>query len=254
MTTGFLLVGHGTRNQRGRSEFLQLAQAIKAALAPSHLAAAHITAAFLELAEPTIDAAIRDLRGAGVTEIVCAPVILLAAAHVKRDIPHAVHAAAEAHGIESVRFVEHLGCCEAMLEVSACRFREAAGGTGRSNDAGWLLVGRGTHDPDALAELDRFLTLREQRQPTAAQWLGFLAMAEPKLSTTLEAAARSAHRQIVVQPHLLFHGDLLDRTATAVADTARRYPEKKWILAEHIGPDDAIAASISRQLADSVGR
>ena len=243
MTIGYLLVGHGTRNAEGRAEFLQLAESIADRM-PAQL----VRSAFLELAEPTISAAIAQLRQAGAREIVCAPIILLAAAHVKQDIPAAVRDAARAGGIDKVRFAEHLGCRDAMLQLSAQRFREAAADSASSQSLGWVLVGRGTRDEAALAEIRRFMELRGAIVPTSSHWLGFLAMAEPTLEEALESAARSAAGTIIVQPHLLFQGDLLGRTASVVEAFTLRYPQKRWILAKHLGPHGLIAASVSSEL------
>jgi len=245
MTTGYLLVGHGTRNAEGRAEFLQLAQSISDWM-PAQL----VRPAFLELAEPTISAAMAQLRAAGAEEIVCAPIILLAAAHVKQDIPAAVREAARACGMEKVRFAEHLGCREAMLQLSALRFREAAADAAPNHSLGWVLVGRGTRDEAALAEIRRFVELREAIEPTSTHWLGFLAMAEPTLEEALESAARSAAGSIIVQPHLLFRGDLLSRTGSIVEAFSQRCPQKSWILAKHLGPHGLIAASVSSELGE----
>ena len=246
MSMGYLLVGHGTRNKAGCAEFLQLAAQVGDLAQGVPLAPA-----FLELAEPTILQAMEQLRSAGVTQVTCAPVILLSAGHVKRDIPEAVHAAARQIGMEQVSFVDHLGCRAELLEVSLDRYREALEPSAHSDPTGWVLVGRGTHDPEALAEIRQFQQLRQQLEPCAQEWLGFLAMAEPTLVGVLEQAASSQVTNVVVQPHLLFQGDLLARTAHVVEEFKQRYPTKRWLLSKHIGPSVVLAKSIAQQLAAS---
>ena len=49
------------------------------------------------------------------------------------------------------------------------------------------------------------------------------------------AAAVSPFRQIVVQPHLLFHGELLDRLEENVSAAATTALEKTWRTSRILG-------------------
>ncbi len=60
-------------------------------------------AAFLELAEPTLAAAVKDLAAAGATRIVVAPYFLVMGVHLTQDLPRLIaEAAAGVPGVELV--------------------------------------------------------------------------------------------------------------------------------------------------------
>ncbi|HBE67665.1 MAG TPA: hypothetical protein DDW52_05895 [Planctomycetaceae bacterium] len=117
---GYLLVGHGTRKAEGARQlegvFEQFSQQLPAGMAAY---------CFLELAEPSIPAAIEDLRRRGIKRIVVVPLLLFTADHALADIPDAVQAAAEKFGVEVLGQTSSLGCDPAILQLSAMRFRDA---------------------------------------------------------------------------------------------------------------------------------
>jgi sirohydrochlorin cobaltochelatase len=247
---GYLIVGHGTRDGVGQAEFH--ATVVKIAAASPHVL---VQPCFLELVEPTIPAAIERVVAAGVEQIVVAPLLLFAAGHAKRDVPEAIEAAR--HRFPHVRFVQadHLGCHAALLELSARRFLDAqpvlGANTGhigdpRSTPGGtlWVMVGRGSLDAEATAECERFKQLRQARTPVADAWNGYLAMAKPTLREILARVEAADYARIVVQPHLLFSGELLVTARELVRAAAERTPDKQWFWAEHLGPADQVAAAV----------
>jgi sirohydrochlorin cobaltochelatase len=243
---GLLLVGHGTRSELGRREFLALADSIARRAAP-----AAVEAAFLELAEPTINAGLSRLVERGARRVIVVPLLLFAAGHAKDDIPAAVQAAAAKLGLPpgSVLQVEHLGCDERIVEQSRQRFTEALLGRQSipAEQTCLLIVGRGSRDESATAEMHQFARLR------AANAVAFLAMAQPAVSDVLPALAAQSWRRIVVQPHLLFHGELLDRLHAQVRAIARQHPEQEWIVTSYLGEGLAAGADI-KLLSEAVFR
>lgn len=243
--TGLLLVGHGTRSQIGRDEFLALSgQLGKQWPNP-------VEPAFLELAEPTIGQAMSRLVDRGARRVVVMPMLLFAAGHAKDDIPAAVQAAGKELGLspESVRHAEHLGCEPAIVELSRRRFTEALQGRPPvpAEQTCHVLVGRGSCDESATAEMHEFARQRE------ANAVAFLAMAQPAVAEALAAIAAQNWRRIVVQPHLVFHGELLDRLLAQVRSIAARHPEQEWIVTSYLGQGLASGAA-GTLLAEAVFR
>lgn len=239
--TGLLLVGHGTRSERGRAEFFEAAELV-ARLTP----ATPVAACFLELAQPSIAAGIAALAQRGATRIVVVPLLLFAAGHARQDIPAAVRqAAADFPSIDFAQ-AEHLGCHERLLQLSALRFEEAAEAAPAvsAHDTLWLIVGRGSHDPAALAEMQSFAERRLRHTPVGQVRVAYLAMAEPRLAETLEEVAQLRFHRIVVQPHLLFHGELLETVAAQVSQTAERWPGQQWFVTRQLGPADLLAEAV----------
>lgn len=244
---GVLLVGHGTRDARGQSEFLQAAEMLQTSLPE-----VPVEGCFLELAAPDISAGSERLAARGARSWVVAPALLFAAAHAKRDIPELVAAALARRSLRPIPWAmaEPLGCHEKMLELSAERFRTAFPAAADPQRTMLIMVGRGTSDAEAIAEMRKFTDLRAQRTPVAAHETAFLTGATPHLDDALQAAANSAHTQIVVQPHLLWRGQLVDDIAAAVArvqasDAGRR---KQWAIAEHLGPCPEVVAALQQRI------
>lgn len=238
---GLLLVGHGSREAVGVEEFLVVARQVAAARTEWL-----VEPCFLEFAEPSIAAGMAALAARGARSVVVVPVILFAAGHIRRDIPVAVAAAAARHPQLVVRQAEHLGCHEALVLLSEKRFAETA-----REDRGapaaetqLVLVGRGSLDPDATAEMLRFAEARRARAKLAAVTVGFLSMAAPTLSAALSAAAISNPRRVVVQPHLLFGGVLLKRLTDVVGSVAEQHPRIEWCISPHLGADPLLVQAL----------
>jgi sirohydrochlorin cobaltochelatase len=182
------------------------------------------------------------LTATGVERLTVAPLVLFAAGHLKRDIPAAVAGALRGKAIDW-RQSPHLGCHEKIVELSGRRFREALAGRPQvpASDTLLLLIGRGSGDDSATAEMERFATLRQREAEVAQIEVGFLAVARPSFAEALEHAAASGYQRIVVQPHLLFQGELSEVIGEQLSDRARRDSQHEWVLADHLGPDATVA-------------
>ena len=239
---GLLLVGHGSREPFGLEEFLATSRLV-AEMAGS----VPIESAFLEFANPMIAVGLRNLVHRGVRRVTVVPLLLFAAGHAKRDIPAAVAAAAAEHAEISpaitVEQTDHLGCHEALVELSQLRYDEALATLSpvSADETALVMVGRGSHDREAIAEMRQFVELRQRITPAALMRTAFLAMAEPRLETVLDEVVGLPVRRIVVQPHLLFGGVLLERIAALVEKYARWHPNIQWVTPAHLGPSRLVA-------------
>lgn len=254
---GALVVGHGTRDAAGLAEFRAVVRRAAERLTPLP-----VEPAFLELAEPTIDAAVERLARRGIRKLVAAPLLLFAAGHVRRDVPEAVRAAAERAGLEPshVGLAEHLGCDRRIVALSVRRFRESAEAQAAERapvadgETLHLLVGRGSSEDEARDEFLRFAELRRQAGPCGAQAYAFAALSEPSLAVGLASAGTSTWRRVVVQPHLLFRGQLIDQIRAAVDEAGRRFPDKQWLTTAHLGAEPEVADVVCSRLHDLLGR
>jgi sirohydrochlorin cobaltochelatase len=228
---GLLLVGHGTRTEAGAQQLLDLVAAMTAC--GFHDFVQH---AFLELRQPDIAAGISRLADSGATTIVVVPLFLFAAEHVKEDIPHAVSATIASHHEGKLTWVQapHLGCSPTMVHLSELRFREALSRRPHvpANKTCLLLVGRGSSDDSAIAETHQFTALRADPAEAADTRVAFVAIARPRLSDALNRLAAMPFHRIVVQPHLLFEGEVMDSIRAQVASTAARGRKQDWITTD----------------------
>ena len=234
--TAVLLVGHGTRSELGRQQCRALAGQIAAALDTRNYAA---ELAFLELATPTIDEAVARLGSKDIERLIVAPLLLFAAAHAQDDIPSAVTKALAARGKGElpVSQTEPLSLQEPVMELAAQRFREATDPHFGAEETCLLLVGRGSRNAEATAQMQRLGKLLHQRLGIGQTEVGFLAMAQPAAREIIAAAAASRFRHIVIQPHLLFQGELLHRLHADLAAAAAKSPHQTWRMSRVLGED-----------------
>ncbi|MBI2825602.1 MAG: sirohydrochlorin chelatase [Planctomycetia bacterium] len=238
---GLLIVAHGTRDERGRAEFGQLVTEVES-LVPGQI----VEGCYLELAEPDIAAGIERMHHGGVSQLTVVPLLLVAAGHAKRDIPRQIARAASSFPDLSVCLAPHLGCREPILRLSVQRFREAIldRASVAVEDTMLVFVGRGTNDATANEELRQFARLREGRTPVGRLATCFLAMAEPSLAEALELAESLDFRRVVVQPHLLFQGELMDRVREMVSRAAANDRSKEFLVCDRLGPATLIAQAV----------
>lgn len=224
--TGLLLVGHGTTSDVGTRQFLALADRLAQRLAPLPVATA-----FLEMQEPDIDAAVGRLLEHSITRLVTMPLLLFAAGHAKHDIPRQVSAALARCGQSHIKQIQaaHLGCHPALVELSRLRMSHVDPTGVESLDDCLILVGRGSHDESATAEMHEFARLRAVGGATMKTEVAFLAMARPLLCDKIEQIARQGFGRVIVQPHLLFYGDLVESVERQVTEASARYPETEWL-------------------------
>lgn len=252
---GLLVVGHGSREAVGVREFLATVDQMRSLAEPTP-----IEPCFLEFAEPSIAEGFRRLVERGVHEVIVTPVLLFAAGHAKRDIPEAVAAAASRVPGIMVRQAEHLGAEPGLLALSEKRCDEALAGAAKSFGQSLLvLVGRGSLDAEATAEMHAFAEARARifqsgGKPSPSVEVAFVAMCEPRLSEVLERAAAGPPQRIVVQPHLLFGGVLLDRIADTVREFAIRHPQHEWLMADYLGPHPLVAEALLARAAATCRR
>lgn len=238
---GLFLAAHGTRDSRGQEAARQLAARVARRWSP-----APVALGFLELAEPTIAAGLADLAARGATQIVVAPLLLLAAGHARRDIPEAVGEAVAAYpGVAAVQ-AAHFGLEPSLLRLAAKRFAQATAPWGPRPAAETLLlvVGRGSSDRGAQAELRQWAALRARQSPVARTEVAYLAMARPTFDEALARAADAGYPRVVVQPHLLFPGELSEGLAARVARQRAAYPGIEWIAGAPLGIDALLVDSV----------
>lgn len=123
MTTALLLIAHGSRHAAANDDLHHLAQCMRATERFGVVAAA-----FLELAEPTIEHAAGHCIEKGADHIILLPYFLSAGVHVQRDLQGHRDRLAATYPQASIVLAEPLGRHPLLVDIvlqRACNAAEA---------------------------------------------------------------------------------------------------------------------------------
>jgi sirohydrochlorin cobaltochelatase len=236
-----LLAAHGTTDQAGVDAFAALTERV------GKLAAAdgtRVAGGFIELSEPPLREAVTGLAAAP-GPMVAVPLMLAAAGHAKGDIPAALARERTRHPAVSFTYARPLGPHPALLELLADRIAAVSG----PGAPAVLLVGRGSTDPDANADVVKTARLLWEGRDYPLAETAFVSLARPDVAQGLErcrllGAGLPGARQIVVARYFLFPGVLPDRVADQAAAYAAAHPELDIRYTDVLGDCDEIAALV----------
>ena len=234
MTPPLLLAAHGTTDRAGVDAFAALTGRV------AKLAAAggtRVAGGFIELSEPPLREAVTGLAAASPGPIVAVPLMLSAAGHAKGDIPAALARERTRHPGVSFTYARPLGPHPALIDLLAARI--AAAGT---DQPAVLLVGRGSTDPDANADVVKTARLLWEGRDYPLAETAFVSLARPDVAQGLERCRLLGARRIVVARYFLFPGVLPDRVAEQAAAYAAAHPELDIACTDVLGDCDEIAA------------
>ena len=240
-----LLCGHGSRDAGAIAEFERLAAHVAA-----RLPGRRVSHGFLEFARPTIGAALAALRDSGARAIDAVPGMLFAAGHAKNDIPSVLNAFAAADPHLPIRYGRDLAVDPLLLRAASERIA-AAGQDGDPGPAESLLVvvGRGTSDPDANANIAKVTRMLWEGMGFGWAETCYSGVTRPLVGPALERITGLGFPRIVVFPYFLFTGVLVERIYDAVDSAARAHPalafRKAGYLNDHPLVVDALLARIA---------
>ena len=231
-----LLAAHGTRDQAGVDAFAALAARV------AKLAAAdgtRVAGGFIELSAPALRDAVSLLTSTAPARLVAVPLMLSAAGHAKGDIPAALAREHARHPAVSFIYGRPLGPHPALIDLLAQRI----GAEGLDAPA-VLVVGRGSTDPDANADVVKTARLLWEGRDYPLAETAFVSLARPDVAEGLERCRLLGARRIVVARYFLFPGVLPDRVAEQAAAYAAAHPELDIRCADVLGDCDEIAALV----------
>jgi sirohydrochlorin cobaltochelatase len=210
ITTPLLIAGHGTADEVGAEQFRQFVKRVAGQLD------APVAGGFIELSEPTIRDAVDSLAPRVNRRIATVPLMLVAAGHAKGDIPASLARERLRHEGLSFVYGRPLGPHPTILTL----LRERLAGLEPDPETVVLLVGRGSTDPDANAEVARAARLLAETTSVAGVEYAFVSLAAPSVPAGLDRCRRLGARRIAVLPYFLFTGVLPRRVATQAASWA----------------------------------
>ncbi|MBX9661305.1 MAG: NAD(P)H-dependent oxidoreductase subunit E [Nitrospiraceae bacterium] len=245
MTTGLLIVGHGSRDVSANAEFESVVAAYRASRPD-----VDVTHGYVELARPSLAMALRELAQRA-DFIVVLPLFLFAAGHVKNDIPLALSQARQ--DFPAVRFTvtNALGVHPNLVELAFERSRAALADARDPAKTAVVVVGRGASDPDANGDFCKVVRLFAEGR--AIGWVVpcFIGVTRPLFEETVELVARARPERIVVVPYFLFGGRLIAKIREQVESFQTRYPWIKTELAPHLGIDDRLLTLMDERFSEA---
>ncbi|MEU8390252.1 uroporphyrinogen-III C-methyltransferase [Micromonospora sp. NPDC048842] len=264
--TGLVIVGHGTRSAAGVEQFAALVERVR-----DRGDIGDVEGGFIELSRPPLTDAVGALVARGHRALVALPLVLTGAGHGKGDIPAAMAREQQRHPGLSYRYGRPLGPHPLLHEALEQRIDAALAGADRADtlagagradtelsgadraDTWVALIGRGSTDPDANAEVAKVARLLWEGRGYAGVEPGFISLAQPSVPAVLERLRRLGARRIVVAPYFLFAGVLPDRIVAQSAEFAAAHPDLDVRVAEVIGDCDALADLVLERYAEALG-
>lgn len=246
MTTGLLIVGHGSRDTNANVEFEALVATYRAARPDIE-----VMHGYVELARPSLSTALRDLSQR-VDSIVVLPLFLFAAGHVKNDIPLALEQARQ--DFPTVRFTvaNVLGVHPNLVDLTFERARSALESAREATKTAVVVVGRGSSDPDANGDFCKVVRLLAEGREIGWVVPCFIGVTRPLFEETVELVARARPERIIVVPYFLFGGRLISKIREQVEAFQARYPWIKTELAPHLGKDGRLLKLMDERVYEAV--
>ena len=238
-----LLAAHGTRDPGGVAAFAAFAERM-AKLAAPH--GTEVAGGFIELSAPPLRAAVAGLVAAGHQRIVTVPLMLAAAGHAKGDVPASLARERGRHPGLAWQYGRPLGPHPVLVELLATRVRE------KGDSPAILLVGRGSTDPDANAEVVKTTRLLWEGREFPLAETAFVSLARPDVTEGLDRCLALGARRIVVARYFLFPGVLPSRVARQAAEWAEAHPGVEVRCTDVIGDCDELASVVWERYNEAV--
>lgn len=241
MTVPLLIAGHGTADADGAEEFRRFCRRVAGRLdAPA-------AGGFIELSPPPLGEAVAELVATGARRIAAVPLMLVAAGHVKGDIPASLALERDRHPGLRIAYGRPLGPHPTILAL----LRERLAAVEPDPQTTVLLVGRGSTDPDGNAEVARAARLLAETTPVAGVEYAFVSLAEPGVPAGLDRCRALGARRVAVLPYFLFTGVLPRRVAEQAAAWAAG-SGVRVDTAEVIGDCDGLAEVVLERYAQAL--
>lgn len=245
MKPPLLVVGHGTRDAGGVAEFGRLVARLRRRMP------VEVAGGFIELSAPPLTEAVSGLYGTGHRRLAAVPLVLVAAGHGKGDIPGAMAREMVRHPGLSYAYGRPLGPHPELLALLEARLDAVLDPAERPGTS-VLLVGRGSTDPDANAEVHKVARLFWEGRGLAGVEPAFVSLARPHVPDGLERCRLLGARRIVVLPYFLFPGVLPDRLEADARGFAAAHPELDVRCAGVIGDCDGLADLVAERYEEAL--
>lgn len=255
MTTppALLLVGHGTHDDDQAAAFRALVSELD-----RRNPELPVAGGFGKQSPPPLSGVLSELAETGATRVVAVPLTLSASGRTTGDLASALEREGERNQMFTYACASPLGPEPALLDALEQRLDEALGGTGRTPadraHTTVLLVGHGTTDPTANAELHRAARLLWEGRGYGGVEAAFVTHAAPDVASGLDRCRALGARRIVVLPYFLFPGSLPERMRLQADGWGAVHPETEVLCADVLGAGEALAELVEERYREAANR
>ncbi|WP_042463964.1 sirohydrochlorin chelatase [Neobacillus dielmonensis] len=220
-----LYIGHGTRSKKGAEDAKAFIHRVM-----ERIPVPIQEISFLELTEPFIGEGFRRCVQRGATEITVVPLFLLAAGHIKEDIPAELSSLKRQFPEVTIDVRDPFGVQDKILDGIMELVRDIVVDLMPQDSI--LIVGRGSSDPSVHTAFSQIADGLQKRLGIEHVSVCYLAAAEPRFQEGLNTISnRTFNGRVIVIPYLLFSGLLL---AEVNLEVRKRQKQGQKII--HTGP------------------
>ncbi|WP_428908300.1 sirohydrochlorin chelatase [Niallia sp. Krafla_26] len=200
---------------------------------------------FLELSHPTVSQSFEHCVNQGATNIIVIPILLLTAAHAKKDIPDEIAHQQKRFPHVEVKLGRPIGVNDQMVDLLLEKMTE----TGKliTQEDTVLLIGRGSSDSDVKRDLSLIGEKLKQKAKIKKVEVCFLAAARPTLQEGLKIVQMTGANQVFIIPYLFFTGVLMKKVQAEIQKVKDDHGTK-WILCNYLGYHPIIENIIMDQI------
>jgi sirohydrochlorin cobaltochelatase len=230
-----LLIGHGTRDEQGRQCFLDFAAAYH-----QMDSSRPVFPCFLELTQPSIAEVVDRCVAEGYTELSAIPFLLFAARHNKFDVTNELDATRRHHPQVKYHYGRHLGITPKILDLWQSRLERLDHPQHNPqqiprSETVLLVVGRGASDPDANGDVFKLARMIWEGSGYQTAEVCFIGITHPRLEEGFRRARLYNPKRIIVLPHFLFTGVLVQKIFDVAAQQQEMHPETSITCLPEIG-------------------
>ncbi|MBS4024823.1 MAG: sirohydrochlorin cobaltochelatase [Clostridia bacterium] len=119
MSTGYVILGHGSRAREANESLQEITKMVK-----ENLYNQRVISAFMGFSQPSLEDAVAELVDVGCSNIVIMPFFLYKGIHLQEDIPEKMDKLGEKYGDQaSFTLTHHLGTDKRLAEIVLERIR-----------------------------------------------------------------------------------------------------------------------------------
>jgi sirohydrochlorin ferrochelatase len=230
---GLLLVGHGSHATDSETEMRAIAD-----LVAEQLPDVMVDVGFLEMTEPPAGVVLDRLVARGCRRVVVLPLVLLGAGHAKNDVAAVVLEGRHRHPRTEILFGSPLRVARDLVSAMGDAVSSANG-----RGLPFLLVARGTSDPDANGDAAKAARLVAEWSNAPFVHTGFTGVTGPSVPDALEVFARLGFDRVALGFWFLCTGKLIERARADIAAFSDR-TGVTVVDAGYFGPDPRLVPII----------